>query len=213
MRARNKTGVTHGRTGFLETFRNDLARIGDSATAFSATQTQAITPLELMTIILEDRRFFHHFGVDLQSVLRETAKAMRFRAHGGASTIDMQFVRTVTGFRRNTLTRKLYEMALAMALQAKCGKWTIIRSYLACAYFGSGLIGADAAGDRVFGKRADLLDLEEAAFIAAMLACPRPLNGSPKWEAKVRRRAHYALAIYHSNQHKFLSRYNVRFAG
>lgn len=205
-------GAPSGRAGFLANFGNDLARVSACAGQLSLAQTQTITPLELMTIVLEDRRFFHHRGVDLQSVLREAAKALRFRAHGGASTIDMQFVRTVTGFRRNTLARKLYEMALAMALQTKCGKWTIIRSYLACAYFGSGLIGADAAADKVFGKRADQLDLEEAAFVAAMLACPRPLHGSPNWEAKVRRRAHYALAVYAANRQKFLNRYDVRFA-
>ncbi len=51
-----------------------------------------------MTIAIEDRRFFYHPGVDVLSILRETIKALKGRKHGGASTIDMQFVRTVTGY-------------------------------------------------------------------------------------------------------------------
>ena len=69
-----------------------------------------------MTIVLEDRRFFKHYGVDLHSVLREVSKALTLRRHGGFSTIDMQFVRTITGFRQHTIRRKVYEIVLALAL-------------------------------------------------------------------------------------------------
>jgi membrane peptidoglycan carboxypeptidase len=161
-----------------------------------------------MTIVLEDRRFFRHFGVDWRSVLREISRALTFRAHGGFSTIDMQFVRTATGFRQHTIRRKVYEIVLAIALQFRCDKQTILKSYLACAYFGSGLIGANAAARRVFGKDADQLDLQEGAFIAAMLAAPRPLDGATAWEARVRRRAAYGLSVLHTND-QLIRRHNV----
>lgn len=190
--------------------RNDLARIRSFEDAQAEDRTQ-LSALEIMTIVLEDRRFFHHFGVDLVSVLREVSRAMSFRKHGGASTIDMQFVRTATGFRQHTIGRKLYEAVLAFALQFHCGKRAILRSFLACAFFGSGLIGADAAAHKVFGKNADGLDLEEASFIAAMLAAPRPLHATPQWEAKVRRRAAYALSIYAARREQLSGRYHVSF--
>jgi membrane peptidoglycan carboxypeptidase len=160
-----------------------------------------------MTIALEDRRFFHHAGVDARSVLREMLRMLTGRKHGGASTIDMQFVRTVTGFRAPTAKRKVYEAFLALAIQFRHKKLEILRSYLACAYFGSGLIGADSAAQRVFNKRADRLGIEEAALIGAMLAYPRPLHGLPRWEQRAQRRAAYAVAVFARRRHRLAGPY------
>ena len=182
--------------GWYGGLRSDLARVLSCVATAKAERSAPVSALELMTILLEDRRFFKHHGVDWRSVLREVSLALAFRAHGGFSTIDMQFVRTATGFRQHTIRRKVYEVVLAVALQAHCDKRTILQSYLGCAYFGSGLTGATAAARRVFGKEPDQLDLREAAFVGAMLACPRPLSGSPRWEARVKRRAAYGLRIY-----------------
>jgi membrane peptidoglycan carboxypeptidase len=197
--------------GWRDRLRNDLSQVLRGTTAPAGDQPVALRALELMTIVLEDRRFFKHFGVDLRSVLREVSKALTLRRHGGFSTIDMQFVRTITGFRQHTIRRKVYEIVLALTLQAHCDKRTILRSYLACAYFGSGLIGAEAAARKVFGKDVDQLDLQEAAFIGAMLACPRPRNGSPKWQARVQRRAAYGLRVYFANGKRLMRRYNLAF--
>ena len=192
-----------------EKLRRDLLRVLRDITAPSSEQPDALGALELMTIVLEDRRFFKHFGIDWRSVLREVGRALTFRAHGGFSTIDMQFVRTATGFRQRTIGRKLHEIVLAIALQFYCDKQTILKSYLACAYFGSGLIGANAAARKMFGKDADQLDLQEGAVIAAMLAAPRPLNAAPKWEARVRRRAEYGVSVLHTNNQRLTHRYNM----
>jgi membrane peptidoglycan carboxypeptidase len=112
----------------------------------------------------------------------------------------MQFVRTVTGFRQHTIRRKLYEAVLAIIVRSRYGKLAILRSYTACAFFGSGLVGADAAARKLFGKDATRLMLNEAAVIAAMLARPRPLHGPANWEAKVRRRAAYGLELHRLSQ-------------
>ncbi len=182
--------------------QNDLSRIHQFVTDPSDAIPAALTALELMTIVLEDRRFFSHVGVDVRSVLRESVKVITFRKHGGASTIDMQFVRTATGYRAHTLRRKLYEAFLAMLIQFRYSKLQILRSYLACAFFGSGLIGANAAAQKVFRKNASHLGLEEASVVGAMLACPRPLNGSPNWDLRVQRRAAYAIEIYNSSKRR-----------
>jgi penicillin-binding protein 1A len=181
--------------------QNDLARVL-ARTLAPAEQDPPLSPLEAMTIALEDRRFFGHIGVDGRSVVREVMRALMLRRHGGFSTIDMQFVRTATGFRQHTIGRKIYEVILAIALQSRCGKRSILSSYLECAYFGTGLTGANAAAQKLFGKKADQLDLHQAAIVAAMLACPRPLNGSPGWEARVQRRAAYGVKVYAALQEK-----------
>ena len=200
-------------TGFAR-LRSDLSRIDQNVRRLDArplpqSPAAALTALELMTIAIEDRRFFHHPGVDVLSFLREAIKVLRGRKHGGASTIDMQFVRTVTGYRAPTMKRKLYEAFLALVIRSRYKKLEILRSYLACAFFGSGLIGANAAAQRVFNKDADRLSMEEASFISAMLAYPRPLQGLPRWEQRARRRAAYAIAVFDRRKGRLTGPYGI----
>jgi membrane carboxypeptidase/penicillin-binding protein len=158
--------------------------------------------LEKMVLVLEDRRFFVHSGTDYFSILRETSRALSLKRFGGASTIDMQFVRTVTGRKQRSVYRKLREILLARLIQYRYSKARILRGYISCAFFGSHLIGGDRAALTVFGKQADKLSLEEAAFIAAMLVYPRPLKPSAEWRRKIERRANYGVSIYVRNEQK-----------
>jgi len=161
-----------------------------------------LTNLEKMVLVLEDRRFFAHSGTDYFSILREILKALTLKRFGGASTIDMQFVRTVTGHKSRSIYRKCREIILARLIQYRYSKARILRGYISCAFFGSHLIGGNQAAVRVFGKRADELDLNESAFIAAMLVYPRPLKPSAEWRRKVERRANYGVSIYIRNEKK-----------
>lgn len=160
--------------------------------------------MEKLTLALEDRRFLTHRGVDAISALREFIRAITFRRHGGASTIDMQFVRTATGYKQRTLTRKLYEMLLAILIQFRYNKIVILRSYLRCAYFGSHRPrGADGAAMKIYHKKASELSVEESAFVAAMLVYPRPRNPSARWQLRVERRARYGVKVYIANKKRF----------
>ena len=194
---------------WLARLRSDLSRIHENVRPLPNSPAIALTALELMTIALEDRRFFSHPGIDLPSIARETIRALRGRKHGGASTIDMQFVRTVTGFKAPTMGRKIYEAFLALMIQSRHNKVEILRSYLACAFFGPGLIGANAAAQRVFNKNADRLSIEEASFISAMLAYPRPLHELPRWEQRARRRAAYAVAVFAKRKGRLTGPYKI----
>jgi N-acetyl-anhydromuramyl-L-alanine amidase AmpD len=194
---------------WLAKLRNDLSRIDQNVWPLPDAPAVALTALDLMTIALEDRRFFYHPGVDLPSIAREAIRALTGRKHGGASTIDMQFVRTVTGFREPTIQRKIYEAFLAVVIQFRHSKLEILRSYLSCAFFGSGLIGANAAAQRIFNKNADELSIEEASFVSAMLAYPRPLHGLPRWELRARRRAAYAVAVFASRKGRLAGPYEI----
>src|SRR5260370_30708064 len=105
----------------------DLLFIHSRVDKWAAFYPSELTPLERMVIVLEDRRFMKHPGFDPKSVVREFFKALTFRRHGGASTIDMQFVRTVTGYKELTITRKLYEMLLSILIQYRYSKIVILR--------------------------------------------------------------------------------------
>ena len=152
--------------------------------------------VEKMVLILEDRRFFRHNGVDFRSFCREFLKAALIQPHGGASTIDMQFVRTATGFREKTIKRKLYEIFLAVLIQFRYNKIEILRSYLDCAFFGSHLFGIDAICRREYQKHPSELSIDEASEVAAMLVYPRPLFPTAKWRMKLSRRANYGKVMY-----------------
>lgn len=175
---------------------SDLLTIHRSVHIWSAEYPENLTNLEKMVIVLEDRRFLHHPGVDFQSALREMLKAFTFRRHGGASTIDMQFVRTVTGYRKKTVGRKLYEIILSLIIQFRYNKIVILRAYLDNAFFGSRIVGANKAAMVLFSSTPEALSLENSALLASMLVYPRPLAGGDVWLARIRRRAEYGMIIY-----------------
>lgn len=181
----------------------DLFKIHRVIAPYASYYPEELTNFERLTLVLEDRRFFGHYGIDLISSVREVFRALTFRRHGGASTIDMQLVRTATGYRRRTIGRKLYEMLLALLIQFRYSKVVILRSYLRCAFFGSHLKGSNSAAFKVFGCSADALCLDDAAFLAAMLVCPRPLDPKPEWISRVKRRASYGKSVYLANKQRF----------
>ncbi len=154
-----------------------------------------LTLFEKMVLASEDRRFFRHNGIDYISVSRDALKLITFRRHGGASTVDMQLVRTITGYYEKTFKRKAYEMLLAALIQFRYSKIEILRSYLKHAFFGSHLYGADKASRAIFQKSAAELDMVEAAMLASMLIYPRPQIPTQRWEANVRRRSGYIQTI------------------
>ena len=88
---------------FLINLNKDLLIIDKKITQISCDNTY--DELHFYIMALEDRRFLKHSGVDFRSILREIFKLLSFRKFGGASTIDMQMVRTITNFREKTIFR------------------------------------------------------------------------------------------------------------
>lgn len=152
--------------------------------------------LHYFVMALEDRAFVNHHGIHMKSIIREVYKLILRKKHGGASTIDMQMVRTITGFKEKTFSRKLYEATLAVLINFKYSKLQIINCYLHHAFFGSHLYGLNSAIEYLFNKKyLTNLNDEEMAIIAAMLQKPKPLNPSAKWRESVMKRARYAQTV------------------
>jgi monofunctional glycosyltransferase len=176
-------------TRIFSKIKSDLAEIVTPV----VSSFDDLSDLEVLVILLEDRRFFQHRGVDLLSVAREIFKMCTLQRFGGASTIDMQFVRTRTGYKARSLKRKIYEMILAYLLQSRMGKIKILRAYLQEVYLGSGLYGVESASQVMFKKHRYEINSNDAAIIAAMMVYPRPLSPLESWKKKVDRRAAYGL--------------------
>ena len=183
---------------FLITINQDLFLIREKIEKISYIQIISYDDydeLHYLVMALEDRRFLKHCGIDFRSVLRECIKFFLRKKFGGASTIDMQMVRTITGFKERTLYRKFYESILAFIVNFKFSKKQIIDCYLDNAFFGSRLYGVKRATQKHFGKNISQLTYDEKAQLAAMLLRPRPLHPNNKWQEKILGRARYAKDI------------------
>jgi Membrane carboxypeptidase (penicillin-binding protein) len=150
---------------------------------------------DYLVMALEDRRYLRHRGVDIKSVLREFIKMVTLNKHGGASTIDMQMVRTITNYKELTLKRKVYEMILSLLINFRFSKNEIMKCYMDNAFFGSHLIGVEKASMAEYGKGLSEISYEEKARLAAMLLTPRPKNPTERWRSVVKTRAAYAKSM------------------
>lgn len=157
--------------------------------------------LHTMVLLLEDRRYFSHMGVDYFSFLRDFWRMATFRKHGGFSTIEMQFVRTVTSRYERTIKRKLYEILLAFICNWRFKKTDMLESYLRIAYFGTNYCNYIDISGEIFKKWPSDLSQQEAAMIAACLVYPMPRSPNSEWNRKIQRRSKYAMKLYASGKY------------
>jgi len=157
---------------------------------------EQLCTLDILVVLLEDRRYFRHLGIDIKSFAREILRAATFQRHGGASTSDMEFVRTITGYKDRTISRKLYESALSIVMHFRYSKMQILRAYMREAYFGWNIIGFDQLSWNEYEKPFHELGLEESSRLAAMLVYPKPRLETPAWRQQVDRRAKYGVILY-----------------
>lgn len=140
-------------------------------------------------VAVEDRRFRKHPGVDPVALARIARFAVQNYGTGrrlqGASTITQQVARNIFLTNSYTVSRKLREILLALALERKFSKDQILELYLNRVYFGGGAYGIDAASRKFFGHSASDLGLSEAAIIAGLVKAPS--NYSPTADAEAAR--------------------------
>lgn len=142
-------------------------------------------------VAVEDRRFRSHPGVDPVALLRITRFAIQTRGTGrrlqGASTITQQVARTIFLSNSYTVSRKIREMILALALERKFSKDQILELYLNKVYFGGGAYGIDAASRKFFGHPATNLNLAEASVIAGLVKAPSRYSPTADAQAAIDR--------------------------
>lgn len=134
-----------------------------------------ISPSMVRAVLaVEDRRFFDHHGIDWRAVVRAALVNLRRRRFvQGGSTITQQLARiAVLGRSDRTIRRKLLEALVAFMLELHIGKLRILETYLNAAYFGHGLYGVQVAALKYFGKLAQELGDDEAAYLAGLLKAP-----------------------------------------
>ena len=139
-------------------------------------------------IVLEDRRFFEHYGVDLRGLVRAMLQNLKeLRYSQGASTITQQLSKLIFLNSEKTLSRKIRELMIAFYLEYKFTKNEILTMYLNRAYFGSGQYGIKAASKRFFLKEPKDLSIAEASILAGSLKAPSRLALTVNKKASISR--------------------------
>src|SRR3569623_1104447 len=134
-------------------------------------------------IAIEDRRFYHHWGVDPRGIARAAwSTAFGGRTEGG-STITQQLAKFTFLTPEQSLGRKAREMLIAFWLEAWLTKDQILERYLSNAYFGDNCYGLRAASMHYFYRQPEKLRPEQAAMLAGLL--PAPSRYAPTHDPKL----------------------------
>ena len=180
-------------------------RTGVNVVANFYEENRELLPLSKMPkhlldafIAVEDERFYTHFGVDPQGILR--ALVVNLRTHSrrqGGSTITQQMTRNIladTVGRERSLRRKIAEARMALEIEQHYSKDQILEFYLNHIYFGqgshlgAGCHGVQTAARIYFDKAVKDLSIEECAALAAIPKAPTTFNPFRAPERALRRR-------------------------
>ncbi len=128
-------------------------------------------------IAIEDRRFYHHIGVDFRGAARAlVVNAKAHRTVQGGSTITQQLAKNAFLKPERNLRRKGQEAMIALWLELRLSKDEILSRYLSSIYFGDGVYGLGAAARHYFGKPPEQLSIGEAAMLAGIVKAPVDLD-------------------------------------
>jgi penicillin-binding protein 1C len=133
--------------------------------------------LPLVTIALEDHRFYKHSGLDWCATAAAFTRNLK-SGHilSGGSTITQQVVKIASGRQRRSWSSKIYETICAWKLERRWSKEQILAEYLNRSSYGNRRLGPEAAARAYFGKSARDLTLSESIFLAGLPQAPTRFN-------------------------------------
>ncbi len=160
------------------------------------TDIDSLPPYLIDALIsTEDRKFYEHWGVDLDRFIKAMVKnIMKMSFKEGASTITQQLARNLYELKSrregqlDKAVRKLREWITAIQIEKRFTKKEILELYLNVSYFGKSSFGIEAAARTYFNKKAKDLTLPEAALFVALLKSPRDYDPVRNYENAVKRR-------------------------
>ncbi len=145
------------------------------------TLEEAPKPLIDALLVMEDRKFYRHFGVDPLGIARAMVRNITAgRTVQGGSTLTQQLVKNYFLTSERTIKRKLIEMVMAILLEIHYSKEAILQAYLNEVNLGQAgnraIHGFGLGSQFLFGRPLDELDLHEYAMLAGMVKGPTAYN-------------------------------------
>jgi penicillin-binding protein 1A len=126
-------------------------------------------------IATEDRKFYEHWGVDLERFIKAMIKNVFLGRREGASTITQQLAKNLYDLKIQNETlfdtgiRKIREWITAVQIEKNYTKDEILEMYLNVQWFGHGAYGIGMASKVYFDKSVQELTIPEAAVLVAIL--------------------------------------------
>ena len=143
-------------------------------------------------ISIEDKRFWHHWGMNIYTLPDIVIKTVLFRrSMRGGSTLTQQLARNLyaTIGHERSFMRKIKELFTAFQIEKTYTKKDILVFYLNQVCMGGGAYGFQAAAQKYFGKNTlKDLTLAEAASLAAIIQRPEYFRPDLHPENVVKRR-------------------------
>ncbi len=125
--------------------------------------------LQNATVSVEDKNFYKEGGISIKGILRSIVVDITTgKKTQGGSTITQQFVKNALLTKDKAWDRKIREVFLAIAIDARFSKKEILKFYLNEIPYGRNAYGAEAAAQAYFGKHASEINLAESAYLASI---------------------------------------------
>lgn len=127
-----------------------------------------------MLLLIEDRRFFSHYGVDPLSIARALmVNIYSGKTVQGGSTLTQQLVKNLFLTQDKTIVRKLNEAFMSLLLEFHYDKKLILETYINEIYLGQdgrrAIHGFGLASNYYFGKALKKLSIDEMAILIGMV--------------------------------------------
>ncbi|MFF5154983.1 transglycosylase domain-containing protein [Streptomyces sp. NPDC000348] len=123
-------------------------------------------------VAAENKSFYKDSGVDLKGTARGVLNTLSGKGAQGGSTITQQYVKNYYLSQEQTVSRKLKELVISLKLDREKSKDYILAGYINTSYYGRGAYGIQAAAQAYYRVDAEDLDVEQGAYLAALLQAP-----------------------------------------
>jgi len=124
-------------------------------------------------IAIEDERFYQHSGIDTQGLIRAVLTDLyRHRALQGGSTLSQQLMKVVYMNNDDDGWRKPENLLLALKVESRFDKHTLLENYFNAVYYGHGAYGIGMAAEIYFHRVPAQLDLARASMLAGLPQSP-----------------------------------------
>lgn len=149
-------------------------------------------PVKNAFISAEDKNFYQHSGIDMRGIVRSQISnidnILQGRRLEGGSTITQQVAKIFLLTSEQKLVRKLKEWLLTRRIEKAFTKDQILELYLNEIYLGNRSYGVAAAALNYFDKSLEDLDIQEAAYLAAIPKGPSNYHPERNYDRAVSRR-------------------------
>lgn len=160
---------------------------------------QIPTNLQYAFICTEDKDFYNEPGVNFKRTIGAMVNEYLlpiYSSKQGASTLEQQLIKNLTGDNEQDNMRKVREIFRALGLDNKYSKETILEAYLNTIPLTGIIHGMEAGSIEYFGKHVEDLTLAECATLASITKNPTKYNPATNPEELMKRRNHVLYEMY-----------------